>query len=118
MLPADNQLGWSFGLLAAAAGLAFAANAALRGAFSYALAAAWGFVAVTVALRVGAQGISAIGEPAVRALTKLDQVMPAAIRAHVAAVQEATVTRARAAVAADRIGMVRLIAWSPSRWAR
>ena len=32
-------------------------------------------VAVTVALRVGAQGISAIGEPAVRALTKLDQAM-------------------------------------------
>lgn len=53
VLPADNQLGWSFGLLAAAAGLAFAANAALRGAFSYALAAAWGFVAVTVALARG-----------------------------------------------------------------
>lgn len=53
VLPVDNQLGWSFGLLAAAAGLAFAANAALRGAFSYALAAAWGFVAVTVALARG-----------------------------------------------------------------
>lgn len=47
-------------------------------------------VAVTVALRVGAQGISAIGEPAVRALTKLDQVMPPRLRGEVAALAEAT----------------------------
>jgi len=50
VLPADDQLGWSLGLLALAAGLALAANAALRGAISYAVAAAWGFVAVTVVL--------------------------------------------------------------------
>jgi len=47
-------------------------------------------VAVTVALRVGAQGLSAIGEPAVRALTKLDQVMPPRLRGEVAALAEAT----------------------------
>lgn len=47
-------------------------------------------VAVTVALRVGAQGISAIGEPAVRALTKLDQVMPPRLRGEVAALADAT----------------------------
>ena len=59
VLPADNQLGWSFGLLVVAAGLAFAANAALRGAFSYALAAAWGFAGVTVALARGDEAPSA-----------------------------------------------------------
>ena len=47
-------------------------------------------VAVTVALRVGAQGIAAIGEPAVRALTKLDQVMPPRLRGEVAALADAT----------------------------
>ncbi|WP_435201628.1 helix-turn-helix transcriptional regulator [Janibacter sp. GS2] len=47
-------------------------------------------VAVTVALRVGAQGISAIGEPAVRALAKLDQVMPPRLRGEVVALAEAT----------------------------
>ncbi|WP_338749595.1 helix-turn-helix transcriptional regulator [Janibacter alittae] len=47
-------------------------------------------VAVTVALGVGAQGISAIGEPAVRALTKLDQVMPPRLRGEVAALADAT----------------------------
>lgn len=47
-------------------------------------------VAVTVALRVGAQGISAIGEPAVRALTKLDQVIPPRLRGEVAALADAT----------------------------
>ena len=55
VIPADpgNQLGWSFVLLAVAAVLALAANAAMHGAFSYALAAAWGFVGVTVALARG-----------------------------------------------------------------
>ncbi|MGN7247357.1 helix-turn-helix transcriptional regulator [Janibacter anophelis] len=47
-------------------------------------------VAVTVALRVGAQGIAAIGEPAVRALTKLDQVMPPRLSGEVAALADAT----------------------------
>lgn len=47
-------------------------------------------IAVTVALRVGAQGISSIGEPAVRALTKLDQVMPPRLRGEVAALADAT----------------------------
>ena len=47
-------------------------------------------VAVTVVLRVGAQGIAAIGEPAVRALTKLDQVMPPRLRGEVAALADAT----------------------------
>ncbi len=47
-------------------------------------------VAVTVALRVGAQGIGAIGEPAVRALTKLDQVMPPRLRGEVATLADAT----------------------------
>ncbi|QCO68505.1 hypothetical protein E5843_13360 [Luteimonas yindakuii] len=55
VLPADNQLGWSFGLLALAILLAFAANAALRGAYSYAAAAAWGFLGVTVALARGSE---------------------------------------------------------------
>lgn len=50
MLPTEGQLGWSFGLLAVVAILVFAANHTLRGAFSYAAAAAWGFVGVTVAL--------------------------------------------------------------------
>lgn len=47
-------------------------------------------VAVTVALRVGAQGISAISESALRALTKLDQVMPPRLRGEAAALTTAT----------------------------
>ncbi|RNI25289.1 helix-turn-helix transcriptional regulator [Flexivirga caeni] len=50
-------------------------------------------VAVAVCLRLAAGGtVAGVGEAALRTLAKLDQVMPAAIRAHVAAVQEATVT--------------------------
>lgn len=48
-------------------------------------------VAVTVALRAGAQRVSAIAEPAVRALTKLDQVMPPRLRGEVTALTQATV---------------------------
>lgn len=47
-------------------------------------------VAVTVALRVGAPGIGTTGEPAVRALAKLDQVMPPRLRGEAAALAEAT----------------------------
>jgi len=50
-------------------------------------------VAVAVCLRLAAGGtVAGVGEAALRTMAKLDQVMPAAIRAHVAAVQEATVT--------------------------
>lgn len=50
-------------------------------------------VAVAVCLRLAAGGtVAGVGEAALRTMAKLDQVMPAAIRAHVAAVQEATIT--------------------------
>ncbi len=49
-------------------------------------------VAVAVCLRVGAgSSVEGIGEAALRTLTKLDQVLPARLRAQVAAVGEATV---------------------------
>lgn len=50
-------------------------------------------VAVAVALRLAAGGaVAGIGEAAVRTMVKLDQVLPAAARAQVAAVHEATTT--------------------------
>ena len=50
-------------------------------------------VAMAVCLRVAAGGsVAGVGESALRALTKLDQVMPARLRSQVAAVHEATVT--------------------------
>ncbi|MFC6705161.1 helix-turn-helix transcriptional regulator [Flexivirga alba] len=50
-------------------------------------------VAVAVCLRLAAGGtVAGVGEAALRTMAKLDQVMPAAIRAHVAAVQEATIS--------------------------
>lgn len=50
-------------------------------------------VAVAVCLRLAAGGtVAGVGEAALRTMTKLDQVMPAAIRAQVNAVREATVT--------------------------
>lgn len=50
-------------------------------------------VAVAVCLRLAAGGtVAGVGEAAIRTMTKLDQVMPVAIRAQVAAVQDATVT--------------------------
>lgn len=50
-------------------------------------------VAVAVCLRLAANGtVAGVGEAAVRTLAKLDQVLPAASRAQVAAVQDATVT--------------------------
>ncbi|TWP38992.1 helix-turn-helix transcriptional regulator [Leekyejoonella antrihumi] len=50
-------------------------------------------VAVAVCLRLAAGGtVAGVGEAAVRTMAKLDQVLPAALRAQVAAVQEATVT--------------------------
>ncbi|NHN55440.1 YafY family transcriptional regulator [Calidifontibacter sp. DB0510] len=50
-------------------------------------------VAVAVCLRLAATGtVAGIGEAAVRTLGKLDQVLPARLRAQVAAVQEATFT--------------------------
>lgn len=50
-------------------------------------------VAVAVCLRLAAGGtVAGVGEAALRTMTKLDQVLPAALRAQVAAVQEATVT--------------------------
>lgn len=47
-------------------------------------------VAVTVALQVAARSLRAIGEPAVRALTKLDQVLPPRLRGEAAALTAAT----------------------------
>jgi predicted DNA-binding transcriptional regulator YafY len=50
-------------------------------------------VAMAVCLRVAAGGsVAGVGESALRALSKLDQVMPARLRSQVAAVHEATVT--------------------------
>jgi predicted DNA-binding transcriptional regulator YafY len=50
-------------------------------------------VAMAVCLRVAAGGsVAGIGESALRALSKLDQVMPARMRSQVSAVHEATVT--------------------------
>jgi predicted DNA-binding transcriptional regulator YafY len=50
-------------------------------------------IAVAVCLRVAAGGsVAGVGESALRALSKLDQVMPARLRAQVGAVHDATVT--------------------------
>ncbi|MEU0495210.1 YafY family protein [Mycobacterium sp. NPDC006124] len=50
-------------------------------------------VAMAVSLRVAAGGsVAGVGESALRALTKLDQVMPARLRSQVAAVHDATTT--------------------------
>ncbi|WP_265445550.1 helix-turn-helix transcriptional regulator [Flexivirga meconopsidis] len=59
-------------------------------------------VAVAVCLRLAAGGtVAGVGEAAIRTMTKLDQVMPANIRAQVTAVQEATVTVEYQAVTVD-----------------
>ena len=50
-------------------------------------------VAMAVCLRVAAGGsVAGVGESALRALSKLDQVMPSRLRSQVAALHEATVT--------------------------
>ena len=50
-------------------------------------------VAMAVCLRLAAGGtVAGVGESALRALTKLDQVMPSRLRSQVAAVHDATVT--------------------------
>lgn len=50
-------------------------------------------VAMAVCLRVAAGGsVAGVGESALRALSKLDQVMPSRLRAQVSAVHDATVT--------------------------
>ena len=50
-------------------------------------------VAMAVCLRLAAGGsVAGVGEAALRALTKLDQVMPARLRSQVAAVHDTTVT--------------------------
>lgn len=50
-------------------------------------------VAMAVCLRLAAGGsVAGVGESALRALSKLDQVMPARLRSQVAAVHESTVT--------------------------
>jgi predicted DNA-binding transcriptional regulator YafY len=50
-------------------------------------------VAMAVSLRLAAGGsVAGVGESALRALSKLDQVMPARLRAQVSAVHETTVT--------------------------
>jgi predicted DNA-binding transcriptional regulator YafY len=59
-------------------------------------------VAVAVCLRLAAGGsVAGIGEAAVRTLAKLDQVLPARLRAQMLAVQEATVTVERFSPAVD-----------------
>ena len=53
-------------------------------------------VAMAVCLRLAAGGsVAGVGEAALRALTKLDQVMPSRLRSQVAAVHDATVTLTR-----------------------
>lgn len=50
-------------------------------------------VAMAVCLRVAAGGsVAGVGESALRALSKLDQVLPACLRSQVAAIHDATVT--------------------------
>ncbi|MFD3328218.1 helix-turn-helix transcriptional regulator [Streptomyces sp. NPDC058701] len=49
-------------------------------------------VAITVALRTAAGGLGGIEETALRALAKLEQVLPARLRGHVTALQAATST--------------------------
>lgn len=50
-------------------------------------------IAMAVCLRLAAGGsVAGVGDAALRALTKLDQVMPARLRSQVAAVHDATVT--------------------------
>ncbi|MFD3870273.1 helix-turn-helix transcriptional regulator [Streptomyces sp. NPDC058623] len=49
-------------------------------------------VAITVALRTAAGGLGGIEETALRALAKLEQVLPARLRGQVAALQQATST--------------------------
>ncbi len=57
-------------------------------------------VAVAVCLRLAAGGsVAGVGESALRALSKLDQVLPARLRAQVSAVHDATVTLTFAAEA-------------------
>ncbi|MFW5418167.1 YafY family transcriptional regulator [Nocardiopsis sp. CNT-189] len=51
-------------------------------------------VAIAVALRTAASGVTGIEETAVRALAKLEQVLPARLRRRVAALQAATVALA------------------------
>lgn len=59
-------------------------------------------VAIAVSLRLAAgAGVEGVDEAAVRALTKLDQVLPARLRAQVLAVQEATVAVPRRAPTVD-----------------
>lgn len=53
-------------------------------------------VAVAVSLRLAAGGtVAGVGEAALRALSKLDQVLPSRLRSQVAAVHDATVTLTR-----------------------
>lgn len=53
-------------------------------------------VAMAVCLRLAAGGsVAGVGESALRALSKLDQVMPARLRSQVAAIHDATVTLTR-----------------------
>ncbi|MBA2695900.1 MAG: helix-turn-helix transcriptional regulator [Ornithinimicrobium sp.] len=59
-------------------------------------------VAVAVSLRLAAgAGVAGVDEAAVRALTKLDQVLPARLRAQVLAVQESTVAVPRRSPGVD-----------------
>lgn len=56
-------------------------------------------VAMAVSLRLAAGGgVAGVGESALRALSKLDQVMPTRLRSQVAALHDATVTLTRDAV--------------------
>lgn len=59
-------------------------------------------VAVAVSLRLAATGsVAALAEPAMRTMTKLDQVLPPRLRGEVAAVAEATVALPGMAAAVD-----------------
>ncbi|MGI8901428.1 MAG: helix-turn-helix transcriptional regulator [Nocardioides sp.] len=73
-------------------------------------------VAVAICLRLAAGGtVAGVGEAAVRTMAKLDQVLPARLRAQVAAVQEATVTLESRTTAVDPGSLLTLVRASRER---
>ncbi|MDE9365552.1 YafY family protein [Luteipulveratus sp. YIM 133132] len=66
-------------------------------------------VAVAVCLRLAAGGtVAGVGEAAVRTMAKLDQVLPARLRAQVAAVQQSTITLESSPVSVDSVALLAL----------
>lgn len=66
-------------------------------------------VAVAVCLRLAAGGtVAGVGEAAVRTMAKLDQVLPARLRAQVSAVQQSTITLDSNPVTVDSVALLAL----------